>query len=66
MKPGDLLTLAEAADLAGLSPTTLRVQIRNGKLKAVKRGRDWWVTRRSLLDYMTQVSRKTGSQKWWA
>jgi excisionase family DNA binding protein len=56
-KPGDLLTLAEAAAIAGLSPTTLRVQIHNGKLEGVKRGRDWWVTRKALAAYMQNVAR---------
>jgi excisionase family DNA binding protein len=46
-----MLTLAEAAALLDLSPTTLRVQVRNGKLKAVKRGRDWHVSRRELERY---------------
>ena len=38
------MTLIEAAARLGLSPTTLRVQIRNGKMRAKKVGRDWHVT----------------------
>lgn len=38
------MTLPEAAVLLGVSPTTLRVQVRNGRLRAVKKGRDWHVT----------------------
>lgn len=56
-KPSDLLTLVEAAKIAGLSPTTLRVQVRNGRLPAEKRGRDWWVTRGALTAYIENVSR---------
>lgn len=38
------MTLTEAATSLGLSPATLRVQVRNGKLRAAKKGRDWHVT----------------------
>ena len=37
------MTLAEAAEVLGLSPITLRVQVRNGRLSAYKDGRDWRV-----------------------
>ena len=37
------MTLLEAAAVLGLSPSTLRHQIRNAKLTATKRGRDWWI-----------------------
>jgi len=46
-----MLTLTEAAGLLGLSPTTLRIQIRNGKLKARKLGRDWIVSRAEVDRY---------------
>jgi excisionase family DNA binding protein len=46
-----MLTLTEAAALLNLSPVTLRVQVRNGKLKAVKRGRDWHVSQREVDRY---------------
>lgn len=39
------MTLKEAAALLGVTPATLRQQIANGKLRATKRGRDWWVTK---------------------
>ena len=38
------MTLTEAAARLGLSPATLRGQVRNGALKAKKVGRDWTVT----------------------
>jgi uncharacterized protein YuzE len=50
--PVQYLTLAEAAKESGLSPTTLRVQINHGRLKAVKRGRDWFVDSATLLNYL--------------
>jgi excisionase family DNA binding protein len=45
------MTLREAADRLGIVPATLRQQIANGKLKASKRGRDWWVTDREVERY---------------
>jgi excisionase family DNA binding protein len=45
------MTLREAAEILGLAPSTLRVQIRNGKLAAVKRGRDWDVAPAELERY---------------
>jgi excisionase family DNA binding protein len=48
---GPFMTLVEAAALLGVTAATLRQQIANGKLRAVKRGRDWWVTRREVDRY---------------
>ena len=45
------MTVNEAAEQLGLSPPTLRVQILKGKLKATKRGRDWWITPREVERY---------------
>ena len=50
--PMELLTLAEAADECGVSAATLRKQIHNEKLTAIKRGRDWMVARHTLWDYL--------------
>ncbi len=47
------MTLTEAAAILGVTAATLRQQIANGKLKATKRGRDWWVTRREVERYRT-------------
>lgn len=45
------MTLTEAAALLGVTAATLRQQIANGKLRATKRGRDWWVARREVERY---------------
>lgn len=45
------MTLPEAAALLGISPVTLRVQVRNGRLRATKVGRDWTVTPREVERY---------------
>jgi excisionase family DNA binding protein len=38
------MTLNEAAAALGVAAATLRSQVRNGRLRATKRGRDWHVT----------------------
>jgi helix-turn-helix protein len=56
--PRGLLILADAAEVAGLAPVTLRLQIARGRLKGVKIGRDWWVREKDLRAYMATISRK--------
>lgn len=46
-----MLTLKEAAAHLGLSPSTLRVQIRNGKLRGRKVGSVWTVSEREAERY---------------
>lgn len=45
------MTLTEAAAILGVTADTLRQQIIRGKLKASKRGRDWWVTKAEVERY---------------
>jgi excisionase family DNA binding protein len=56
------LSLAEAAERSGLSPTTLRLQIHNGRLKARKRGRDWVVSAAQLENYLEAVEAGRASE----
>ena len=51
------MTLTEAAAILGLTAATLRQQIANGKLRATKRGRDWWVTRGEVERYQRENRR---------
>ena len=51
------MTLAEAAALLGVTAATLRQQIANGKLRASKRGRDWWVTKGEVDRYQRENRR---------
>jgi excisionase family DNA binding protein len=51
------MTLTEAASILRVQPATLRQQIANGKLKATKRGRDWWVTKREVDRYRAESRR---------
>lgn len=45
------MTLAEAADRLGLDASTLRHQIRKGRLAATRHGPIWWVTETELERY---------------
>jgi excisionase family DNA binding protein len=49
-----MMTLKEAAATLGLAPSTLRVQIANGKFSARKIGRDWHVTPSEVERYRRQ------------
>jgi excisionase family DNA binding protein len=52
------MTLPEAARALGLSESTLRNQIRKGKLHARKVGRDWTVTPREVERYAKEHRRE--------
>ena len=45
------MTIPEAAKALGLSPSTLRHQIKNRKLRAHKMGRGWYVTPEEVARY---------------
>lgn len=51
------MTLLQAAAILRVSAATLRQQIANGKLRAVKRGRDWWVTAAEVSRYARENKR---------
>jgi excisionase family DNA binding protein len=51
------ITLMEAGARLGLSPSTLRWQIRNGSLRARKIGWAWTVTEREVERYAAQHRR---------
>lgn len=57
------MTVTEAAERLGLSPNTLRNQIRSGRLRASKRGRDWWITEAALNEYRAVRLGKIGRPK---
>lgn len=52
----DYLTLVQAAERCGLAPSTLRWQVRNGRLQAIKVGRDYLTTRAWLAAYLASLS----------
>ncbi len=56
--PDPYLSLVEAGELVGISPTTLRHQIVRGVLPGTKIGRNWAVHHRDLFKYATERSTK--------
>ena len=38
------MTVNQAATILAIQPATVRQAIASGRLKATKRGRDWWLT----------------------
>ena len=56
--PDPYLSLSEAGEMFGLSPTTLRHQIARGVLKGRKFGRNWMVRHYDMAAYVRERSRK--------
>ena len=56
--PNPYLSLSEAGEMFGISPTTLRCQITKGVLKGKKFGRNWTVRHDDIIAYIRQRSRK--------
>lgn len=55
-----LLTLAEAGDRLGVSASTLRWQVRNGRLRAVLVGKTYAVTEREVERYRAESLGRRG------
>jgi excisionase family DNA binding protein len=58
-----MLTLAQAAERLGLSPTTLRQQIHNGRLRGRLVGKTWTVSEREVERYRAVSLGKAGRPK---
>ena len=56
------LTTTEAATLTGYAPAHIRILARKGRIEARKIGRDWLVSRDSLLAYKRRMD-NLGPQK---
>ncbi len=52
----DWITTDEAALISGYHVNYIRQIIRKNKIKAEKKGRDWWVDKTSLLEYVSQAT----------
>ena len=59
MKAPTLLTVSEAATVLGLAASTLRHQVRLGKLQAAKVGRDLFLTSEEVDRYAAENRKKT-------
>jgi len=56
----DWLTTRELADLAGIHQDTVRQHILAGKIKAEKRGRDWFISTEDARKWLdSRKKRKT-------
>lgn len=53
----DEMTLAEASALIGVAHGTLANQALHGRLRATKRGRDWFVTEAEVERYAREQRR---------
>ena len=51
------MTISQAAERLGLSPKTLRQQIKNRKLRAHKLGRTWFVSEDEVSRYASENRR---------
>ena len=54
-----LISLAEAAEISGLSHSHLRRLVRDGAVWGVKIGRDWLTTETAVKDYL-RTERRPG------
>lgn len=54
----EILTLAEASSLCGISAHTLAQQAEKGKLRARKMGHTWLTTKEWLNDYVARYARR--------
>ena len=57
------ITTAEAAEMTGYTQIHFRQLARRGKLKACKIGRDWFLDKQAILDYVDQM-RQLGPEKY--
>ena len=55
-----ILTLAQAGDRLGLSASTLRNQVKAGRLRATLIGKTWTVTEREVERYRSESLGKPG------
>jgi len=53
--PTEWITTKEAAELTGYNQEYIRQMIRDGRIVAEKKGRDWWVDRASIEDYAEEM-----------
>jgi excisionase family DNA binding protein len=59
----DWLTTTEAARLTGYNIQYIRRLVRSNKVESKKWGRDWMISRASLLAYRTEDQRRGPRQK---
>ena len=55
--PAEWITTQEAAALTGYAAVTWRLFARQGKVKSMKRGRDWFLARAEVLAHIEAMQR---------
>ena len=50
----ELISLSEAAELSGLSPSHLRLLVSKGEIWGRKLGRNWFTTEQAIQQYLTR------------
>jgi hypothetical protein len=60
---GGSVTTAEASAASGYASDHIALIARKGIIKGNKRGRDWFIEARSLLDYMASTPRPGRKRK---
>ena len=55
-QPGldELITLSEAAEISGLSPSHLRLLVNKKEIWGRKLGRNWFTTKQAVREYLTR------------
>lgn len=57
-----MMRVAEAASLCGVHPNTLRYSIRNGRTRAVKVARTWYIPVADVEEQRAQFNETMGSK----
>ncbi|HOU00695.1 MAG TPA: helix-turn-helix domain-containing protein [Anaerolineaceae bacterium] len=60
--PAGWITTQEAAALTGYAAVTWRLFARQGRIKSMKRGRDWFLDKAEVLAY-TETMQRMGNAK---
>lgn len=55
----DWISVDEAADLSGYNSEYVRRLIRNEQIQAEKKGWQWWVDKKSLLEYLKTAKKSS-------
>ena len=51
------ITVTEACEISGFTPSYIRQLLRKEKIAGRKIGRDWWTTEEAIRDYLTKERR---------
>lgn len=60
----EIVTISEAAKILGIVPERVRLFMNQGRLRAIKAGRDW-VTTRAEVEAFAKIDRRPGKPGHW-